>query len=363
MFVLEALLLTFMTTPLVTIMYPPERRVRVAATGANFKNVPGGDTANEKAESSRSSSVDVDGGDHKKTRFTVVLDKIDHLPGMMALTQLIQPPPATIDSMTETKKPIASSSRSLAHLGKQKPKNCFIDALRLIELSDRTSAVMKSSVADSLLHTDPLLGIFRMFGELNDLSISSSLSIVTYADLAYSVSEHARNNLSHLILVPWLPPTSTPTTIEPQEPPATPKVGSHSHSNNPFDALFRTAPMEKSGSAMHSHFIRGVFAQSKTDVALFIDHGYTPGETRATGGTQHIFLPFFGGPDDRLALDFAVQLCANPNTSATVVRMVKQELSDVVEEPEEAHIDQKVDGSRGLTVTSVSACFHHVVLD
>jgi len=333
---------------LVTLLYPPECRVRVAATGANFNNVPGGDTANEKAESSRSSSVGVDGD--RKTRFTVVVDKIDHLPGMMALTQLIQPPP-TMDSDS---KPSTSSSRS--HLGK-KANNFSIDALRLIELSDRTSAVMKSSVADTLLHTDPLLGIFRMFGELNDLSISSSLSIVTYDDLAYSVSEHARNNLSHLILVPWLPP-SVSSTIEPQEIPTTPKIGSHS--NNPFDALFRTAAVEKSASAKHSHFVRGVFSQSKTDVALFVDHGYTPGETRATGSTQHIFLPFFGGPDDRLALDFVVQLCANPNISATVVRMVKQEQS-VVEAPEEAHLDHRADASHGLTVTSASACFSFVL--
>jgi hypothetical protein len=47
---------------------------------------------------------------------------------------------------------------------------------------------------------------------------------------------------------------------------------------------------------------------------------------------QHLFLPFFGGPDDRLSLSFVVQLCANPTVTATVVRMKKtasDELSPV----------------------------------
>lgn len=38
---------------------------------------------------------------------------------------------------------------------------------------------------------------------------------------------------------------------------------------------------------------------------------------------QHVFLPFFGGPDDRLALEFVIQICANPRIRGTVVRITK----------------------------------------
>jgi hypothetical protein len=38
---------------------------------------------------------------------------------------------------------------------------------------------------------------------------------------------------------------------------------------------------------------------------------------------QHVFLPFFGGPDDRLALEFVVQVSANPRMRGTVVRITK----------------------------------------
>ena len=89
-----------------------------------------------------------------------------------------------------------------------KKPEVVVDALRLIELSDRTSAAMKSSAADTLKDTDPLLGIFRVFGELNDLSVSTSLSAVPHDDLPHSVADHAARHASQLVLLPWLPPTA-----------------------------------------------------------------------------------------------------------------------------------------------------------
>lgn len=319
MFVLEALLLTFMTTPAVVLLYPPEKRVRVSPTGANFNNVPGGDKSQAVSIAETGS-----GESHKKshdpwkTRFTVVLDKVEHLPGMMALAQFMQPPP-----------------QALAKENANASSDVCVEALRLIELSDRTSAVMKSSAWDSLIYTDPLLGIFRTFGELNGMAVSTSLAIVSYDDLASSVAEVAGRNGAQLVLLPWLPPhyeaTDYNATPAPTAP-ATPRV----QASNPFESMFRTAPNPgHSASALHSHFVRSVFAQSVADVALYVDQSI-PGEmpkvttgASGTGGRWHLFLPFFGGPDDRLALEFVVQLCAHPRVSATVVRFTKADLPDL----------------------------------
>jgi hypothetical protein len=305
MFVLEALALTFMTTPLVSAIYPPEKRKRGSMDGANFLHV-----ADDTPEDI--SSVKSRERDHLKTKFTVVLDKVDHLPSMMALTQLLNrsAPPCSSDF------PRGSSRSSRQYTGSP------IDALRLIELSDRTSAVMKSSVADTLLHTDPLLAIFRVFGELHGLPVSTSLSVVPYDDFAHNVTQHAHKSGSELILVPWLSPIKLDPYIHDAS-----TTSKTTHTNNsPFDALFRVAhaTTDKSAHAMHSHFVRSIFSQSQTDVALFIDLGHEPGAINA----QHIFLPFFGGPDDRLALELVVQLCSNPNVTATVVRMVTKDVDD-----------------------------------
>ena len=378
MFVLEALVLTFITTPLVTWLYPPQFRQRIAASGANFRNVPDDEAV------ARGQHVANSGSDENlKTRFTVVLDKLEHLPGMMALTQLIQP------SLSEPRS--VSMQRGVL------PHSITTEALRLIELSDRVSAVMKSSISDTLLLTDPMLSIFRMFGHLNGIKVSPALSIVIFDDLAYSVAEHAKNHDSDMILIPWLPPVQTfdrsnpPTPLDAHQPilppPVTPNPtatsnhtasGFKSHfSHNPFDILFKSSEgsgMPGSGgndisnsiSFIHSQFVRGVFSQSTTDVALFVDQN-TFDLTSIAGNCdgvgvlhQHVFLPFFGGPDDRLALDFVVQICANPRVRGTVVRMTKSDEVQVTTGKAQADegLDPKVlEELNRLTVGSVNLLY------
>lgn len=334
MFILEALVLTFSTTPLVMALYPPERRVRVGEEAPTA----GGD---ERGQADDKASI-INEEQPWRHQFTVVLDKLDHIPGAMALTQLVLPPHSTpSDAMSTTTRTEVAD--------KHKMPDVSVDALQLIELSDRTSAMMKSSVADSLIHTDPILGIFRMFGELNELAVTTSLSVVPYDDFARSVAEHAQRHASHLVLLPWLPPTAPSTVVDMSATATggdgtTPKITKADH--NPFDVLFGSAgsKTDKSPSATHSQFVRGVFAQSKTDVALFVDTSDHLG--RRVGACMHIFLPFFGGPDDRLALAFVVQLCLNPRMTATVVRMVKRdgvvEAGEGLERPSMAHLEDSV---------------------
>lgn len=346
MFVLEALVLTFMTTPLVTTLYPPNKRVRVAVSGANFNNVA--DDENRKAFRG---SGDSDDGEFKR-RFTFVLDKLEHLPGIMAFSQLIQP---SLSNPTDSTVENASSSKISIKKQQGVP---YIEALRLMELSDRVSAVMKSSASESLLRTDPLLSIFKMSGQLNDMNIETALSIVTYDDLANSVIERAQKNRSDMIMLPWIPPPSTDSVPLPHhvhEEPSTPKPVAHT--NNPFDAFLKaagaTSSSESSPSALHSHFVRGVFSQATTDVALFVDQAGVSGKH---GSSHHLFLPFFGGPDDRLGLDFVAQLCTNPRITATIIRVVKKELDIPVTPVAPAHLGDNIisEEAAHLTVASVS---------
>ena len=338
MFVLEALLLTFMTTPIVTILYPPHLRVRVTTTGANFNNIDGEDprnrprTRNPRASGSGSGSGH--SGDTKwRSRFTVVLDKVEHLPAMMTLTQLIHPSPPP---------PYSSSQGSISSLRLSSRRDVSVDALRLIELSDRVSAVMKGSATDTLVRTDPTLEIYRTFGDINGVDVSTSLAIVSFDDLALSVADHAKNHISHLVLLPWLPPTHD------LDPPTDPTLGSrppspeHHHlGSSPFDALFKaTHDGTTPTSAVHSQFVREVFSRCPDiDVALYIDPvARSPGDVFRKSTAYHLVLPFFGGPDDRMSLEWAVQLCSSVRVSATVIRIRKEDIVEEVPEPPEAHI-------------------------
>jgi hypothetical protein len=93
MFVLEALCLTFATTPTVSFLYPPHLRTRATSTGPSFANVRDPKDDESGTKDRWPSKHDEDGV--WKRRFTVVLDKLEHLPSVMAITQLLHPPAPT----------------------------------------------------------------------------------------------------------------------------------------------------------------------------------------------------------------------------------------------------------------------------
>jgi hypothetical protein len=310
--------------------YP--EHVRVHAGASNRKATGEADTKRPR----RSTMEDTTNPISLMTRFTVVLNKVEHLPAVMTLTQFLQPPLKSA-STTSIARSIGSSDEkdekmdamdgpavTLSPLPNTRPvisdgtPRVAIDALRLIELTERTSVVMKVSAAEELMHRDTLISVLRTFGHLNRIPVSSALSIVPRESFSSSVASHARDTDADLVVIPW---SSAPSAIEESS-----QTPGGITAQNPFDAIFggRSAAVDKATSMFHSQFIRRVFVESPTDVALFIDRGLSPLETSGTYG-QHVFLPFFGGPDDRLALAFVVQLCVHPAVSATVVRVRKTE--------------------------------------
>jgi hypothetical protein len=335
MFVLEAVLLTFATTPIVSYLYPPHLHTRATATGPPFVAVCG----SEDDESGISNRTIKHNKKSVKRRFTVVLDKFEHLPSLMAITQLLQPSSHPYSQIESTLSQCSGGEAEVpTHFG----------ALRLIELGDRPSDLLKSPATDALLHTDPLIAVFRTFAELNGLPVSASLSIEPYESLATSVAEHVRVVGTQLVLVPWLSSALTPdhpdTGVVPN--------AAQDHSTH-FDALFRM-PVDRPASLPHTRFVRSVFAQAGTNVALLI--GRAPFTVR---GQTHVFLPFFGGPDDRLALDFVMQLCADPRVSATVVHITKCEIQTDVSALGPARCAREEDKAEenvqrnGATITSM----------
>jgi hypothetical protein len=295
MFVLQALVLTFITTPLTLLVYPPRYRVHVG-TSLEKAIVPGTGPAASSEEFMRS-------------KFTVVLDGIEHLTPAMALTQLLQP--LSLRSNVVEK---ASSLESSAITDLPNKCSISVDALRLVGLTDRTSDVLRSQSTDTMIRNDSVLSIFRTFGRLNHFSMNPFLSVINNDEFSVQVVDHARERGSQLIVIPWLLAShmAEASTSDPAAP-----------SYSPFDSLFsKTSGRDETASlTLRSQFIRRVFASSTSDVALFIDRGLSTSTDQSSTIYPRIFLPFFGGPDDRLALSFVVQLCMHGVVSATVVRI------------------------------------------
>ena len=294
MFVVHALILTFMTTPLVLLFYPAKYRTHKQGD----KKIAGDETATSVKRLSDGAT---------KTKFAIILDKIEALPAAMTLSQLLSSP--------FTSSPLSSERTSV----NEKALDAVVDGpsippvtvgvLRLIELTNRTSAVLKSQEASSFVYNDPVISVYRTFGQLNRLNVSASLSVVSQEQFPDTVAKHASETGSQMTIIPW--PRGATMDEEHQ------KAGAR----NPFDGVFqKNTTVDQTSSVVFSEFIRNVFAKSPSDVALFVDRGLNVGYVASN---QHLFLPFFGGPDDRLALTFLGQLCENPSVTATVVRLIK----------------------------------------
>jgi Kef-type K+ transport system membrane component KefB len=309
MFVVQALILTFMTTPLTLLFYPERYRVR-ASTG----------TVRDKPQQSEQGDGPKQPED-VRTKFAMILDKIEQLPSAMVLTQLLQPPSSFLSppvsnnaSVEDEKAAEAGALATLSHrpMAQAHPQ-ITIDALRLIELTARASDVLRSQEAESLMHSDPVVSVFRTFGYLNRLLVSAALSVVPYDEFSTVVANHTRESESDMVIIPWC----RGSRVDADE------HGRMASANNPFDGVFnKSSGHDQTRSVVYSEFIRKVFMTSPADVALFVDRGVTSAPSSGTAD-QHLFLPFFGGPDDRLALSFVMQLCSNPSVTASVVKMEK----------------------------------------
>ncbi|KAF8484679.1 cation/H+ exchanger, partial [Russula ochroleuca] len=302
MFVFHALVLTFITTPLTLFFYPLHHR------GNGGKTLESGPTSG--------TGVAATSDEFMRSKFTVVLDGMEQLPSAMTLTQLLQPHSAGLNGAEKSITEKTSLSETLAIPYHPKKRNIFVDALRLIELTERTSAVLRSQSADILIRNDPVLSVFRTFGRLNRFPVSAFLSVINHDEFSNHVANHARETGSQAIIIPWPLPSHA----------AEVPTGHHlGLPYNPFESLFsNTSGVDDATSLLlRSQFVRRVFASSPSDVALFIDRGLSTD----SGSTicPHVFLPFFGGPDDRLALSFVIQLCMHEAISATVVRMHRLE--------------------------------------
>ncbi|KAG6810652.1 hypothetical protein H0H92_010915 [Tricholoma furcatifolium] len=303
MFVLKALVLTFMTTPLVNYLYPPQsrRHTSVAKTVPFHFQDHGGLSSIDNVKTNNTVS---------KRRITIILDKLEQVPAAMAFSRLVTPhisPPQNSHC--------SSSTSTFINGAHTPPEPISIQALRLIELSDRPSTVIKSSINDALLSADLVLAVFRRFCELSSgLAVTPAIDIANHDDdVALSVAAHARTHRSDIVVLPWLLHTDTVSPDPDLESVSKPQTA-------PVTAVIRELQNELALDplvAIHSRVFQNVMKASEVDVAIFI--------TRVDWGpgAKHIFFPFFGGPDDRRALEFVAQLCENDNVSATVLRIFK----------------------------------------
>jgi Kef-type K+ transport system membrane component KefB len=345
MFVVMALVSTFITTPLTQLIYPA--RFRLAEKDGSVHGHEGDDCEEEKSG---------DGALSRASRhLMVVLDGFEHLPGLLTLMQLMRPSDATLpasessesnlrhrnvsgsdgESIKESSSSSAGGHPATHELRQGAPyqsasagrPEVTVSALRLIELTERTSAVMRVAEAEDTLRADPIINVFRTFGQLNHLPVYSSMAVVDASEYAPTVVSRASGASSSLLVVPWTvpqgsiaAPTGEASGALPASAPAA--AGVFSTISNPFDSIFGPGADGPTRSPQNINFVRRVFQTATCDVGLLVER---PVGTRSTGPLgisrrQHVVLAFMGGPDDRAALALVLALCrANRELLVTVL--------------------------------------------
>ncbi|KAI8885233.1 hypothetical protein K501DRAFT_180422 [Backusella circina FSU 941] len=271
--VVMALITTFMTTPVVLKVYPEWYQRETADKFHSTDISQGTDTPKNKIEdmSIQASAVDVG-----SARYCLVamLNKIESAPSIMALIKLL----------TRDKK------------GTITPE---IHALRLLELTQRPSTVMKSKDLSETKRQDPVLNVLRTFANLIDIkSFQTQLDFCPVPDYIKTVSNYGNKVDADLILLPI-----TARHFQDQQ-----------------------HPEIQTSTTLDIEFIEQAFTtlQHRT-VGVFIDRGFGHIQDGDADHLPQIVVSYQGSADDRAALLFALRLQAYRKLDLMVLRLVKNE--------------------------------------
>ncbi|KAK2757581.1 K(+)/H(+) antiporter [Arachnomyces sp. PD_36] len=342
-FIVMALITTFATTPLTVWLYPDWYQQKLLkwrrgeidwdgnALGRSDPDSHDSDLVNEKAQAS---SIQ---------RLLVYL-RFDNMPSLFTFISLLgvtgpaDPPQTKVHHLRQDSSEStavspqadgddgAGKSAPSAVEIRQRHRPLQVHGVRLAELTDRASSVMKVSAVDEYTVRDPVVNTFRTFGQLNNVAVSAGLAVVPERSYAETITQKAQELSSDLILIPW----------------------SETGSMSEQQILLSGDADQKFAGGVHSTFIANILKSSTSNIGIFVNRGFggpsldasagRPGVSRATSTvsirsspgvptipiadqSHHIFFPYFGGEDDRLALRFVLQLARNERVTATIVHI------------------------------------------
>jgi Sodium/hydrogen exchanger family len=346
-FVVMALITTFATTPLTSLLYPEsyQRKLDLWKRGKidwNGNSLVAEDSMDKDKDSQALA-------DQTTVRSMLVYLRLDGLPSLFTFINLLGdranvPMPGQkkhhllADAPTEGDDDDGRAKKQSAYARRLRCP-LQVHGLRLIELTERDSSVMKVSEIDEYGPRDPVVKAFRTFGQFSDVAVAGDIAVVPERSYAETLMEKAEGLLSDFVLIPW---SETGSMSEQPSFQALSKPGSSFQNDGPYIA-----------------FLNEVFERSlsNTNIGVFIDRAEAPTSdeqnnralTRTNTGavsvnsfhgrptiahsqplTHHIIVPFFGTNDDRFAVYLALQLAKNENITATIIHFAEPSSSPLL---------------------------------
>lgn len=320
MFVVMALITTFATTPLVSYLYPPSYQAKLEAWKRGEIDWNTGHRLSSSPDDGSQDSVQVEKLDTKPFQKFLVYLRLDSLPTTLAVVALL-----------------GGADNSNAKHQEFKDEDSFMDGatrrrritshgLRLLQLTERDSSVMKVSEVSEYTPHDPVVNTFIASGFLYGISTTGEVAIAPEAYYATALASKARENSSDFLILPW----------------------SESGSMSEAAVVSSEDNKAKLASTPFNAFVREAFeaAQGASNVGVLINNciDLTGGSSRLSGSDakgQEIVVPFMGTRDDCVALRLALQLARNPHVYVRVWNV-----SHSLDETGKDVLDEKVESAK-----------------
>lgn len=333
-FVVMALVTTFVTTPLTAALYPPWYQKKLEAWKRGEIDWDTGRPYDAEEDDAASSVVEK--MEASQINRMIVYLRLDSMPALLALTSILaganQVSPNASD---ENGTAISESTPPMILLPKINSRPIELHGVRLLQLTERESFVMKFLEADDYSSNDPVVNTFRAFGRLHSVFVSGEVAIVPETTYAHTLTTRASEMSSDIILLPWS------------------ETGSM---NEAFTLSSEAVQNRLSSTGPYQQFVMDVLKGATCHVGVFIEKDFGGGSSSghswnnrreswqpylsptssavSTRGrpnrktlssitqanrNHRIFLPYFGTADDHVATRFVLQLARDPRVTVRIV--------------------------------------------
>ncbi|CRG91016.1 K(+)/H(+) antiporter 1 [Talaromyces islandicus] len=338
MFVVMALVVTFLTTPLTSLLYPKWYQDKVARWRRGEIDWDG--NVLSRRNDRDDSSVLLEKLRARPIERIAVYLRLDSLASVCNFVGLLgtrgklqdNAPRAHYSKRTTPVRSESSAESQADNLEPEESTLLHAHGIRLMELTDRISSTMQVSEIQEYSIWDPVVNVFRSFGQINSIPSEGRVSVVPESSYADVVADMARDTSSDLLLVPW----------------------SASGSMSDRQSVWTVEDSSTRANASYPTFVYDILNRSSignvgvlVDRALKIPNKEHPKLERSTSSRtvpnirtnlaslttrkreQHILLIYIGGADDRFALRLVLQLAQNEDVTATIVHIDASSLKGV----------------------------------
>ncbi|EXJ83646.1 hypothetical protein A1O1_07270 [Capronia coronata CBS 617.96] len=207
-FVVMALVTTFATTPLTTWLYPPwyQQKLELWKQG---KIDWDGNPLHHDGDHDDSSEADTLAKTVVARRVLVYL-RLDGLPSLFTLVSLFAhkrdeldglPPQANNQPWAKDRE-VTQNTQAMASLVTLR-RPLQMHALRLMELTERGSSVMRVTEIEEFAGRDPVIKAFGTFGHTRDIAVTGQIAVVPEHSFSSTLLSRAQDLRSDLIIIPW----------------------------------------------------------------------------------------------------------------------------------------------------------------